>query len=108
MIGMTTAFQAPKNKHEDANAAEHEFQRIKARLHEQLVESFDLSRIGRIDQQALWKEVRKMARTFGDGIPGEPIAVFGSAGYLEIAVNRGNAARTLGANRGAEVSLELT
>jgi S-adenosyl-L-methionine hydrolase (adenosine-forming) len=54
------------------------------------------------------KEVRKMARTFGDGIPGEPIAVFGSAGYLEIAVNRGNAARTLGVNRGAEVSLELS
>ena len=61
MIGMTTAFQAPKNKHEAANAAEHEFQRIKARLHEQLVESFDLSRIGRIDQQARWNEVRKMA-----------------------------------------------
>jgi S-adenosylmethionine hydrolase len=54
------------------------------------------------------KEVRKIARTFGDGIPGEPIAVFGSAGYLEIAVNRGNAARALGANRGAEVSLELS
>ena len=54
------------------------------------------------------KEVRKIARTFGDGIPGEPIAVFGSVGYLEIAVNRGNAARALGANRGAEVSLELS
>jgi hypothetical protein len=54
------------------------------------------------------KEVRKIARTFGDGIPGEPIAVFGSVGYLEIAVNRGNAARALGVNRGAEVSLELS
>jgi S-adenosylmethionine hydrolase len=53
------------------------------------------------------KEVRKMVRTFGDGNPGEPIAVFGSAGYLEIAVNRGSAARTLGANRGAEVTLDL-
>ncbi len=27
---------------------------------------------------------------------------------LEIAVNRGNAARTLGVNRGAEVTLDLT
>jgi S-adenosylmethionine hydrolase len=54
------------------------------------------------------KEVRKIARTFGDGTPGEPIAVFGSAGYLEIAVNRGNAARTLGVNRGAEVTLDLS
>jgi S-adenosyl-L-methionine hydrolase (adenosine-forming) len=54
------------------------------------------------------KEVRKIARTFGDGGPGEPIALFGSAGYLEIAVNRGSAARTLGVNRGAEVTLDLS
>jgi S-adenosylmethionine hydrolase len=53
------------------------------------------------------KEIRKLARTFASGAPGEPIAVFGSAGFLEIAVNRGNAARTLGANRGAEVTLDL-
>ena len=53
------------------------------------------------------KEIRKFAQTFALGAPGEPIAVFGSAGYLEIAVNRGSAARTLGANRGAEVTLDL-
>jgi S-adenosylmethionine hydrolase len=53
------------------------------------------------------KEVSKMAQTFGLGAPGEPIALFGSAGFLEIAVNRGNAARTLGANRGMEVTLDL-
>jgi S-adenosylmethionine hydrolase len=53
------------------------------------------------------KEVRKFAQTFALGTPGEPIAVFGSAGFLEIAVNRGSAARTLGANRGAEVTLDL-
>jgi len=34
--------------------------------------------------------------------------VLGSAGYVEIAVNRGSAARTLGANRGAEVALEIS
>jgi len=54
------------------------------------------------------KEIRKFAQTFALGAPGEPIAVFGAAGYLEIAVNRGSAARTLGANRGAEVTLDLT
>ncbi len=53
------------------------------------------------------KEVKKIARTFGDGNPGEAIALFGSAGYLEIAVNRGSATRTLGVNRGAEVTLDL-
>jgi S-adenosylmethionine hydrolase len=54
------------------------------------------------------KQVLRFARTFASGNPGEPIAVVGSTGYIEIAVNRGNAARTLGANRGAEVTLDVT
>jgi S-adenosyl-L-methionine hydrolase (adenosine-forming) len=53
------------------------------------------------------KEVRKFGKTFALGNPGEPIAVLGSSGYLEIAVSRGNAARTLGANRGTEVTLDI-
>jgi len=62
---------------------------------------------GAIKLSVAGKEIRKLAQTFGLGTPGEPIALFGSAGYLEIAVNRGSAARTLGANRGAEVTLDL-
>lgn len=54
------------------------------------------------------KQVLRLARTFGSGNPGEPIAVLGSAGYVEIAVNRGSAARTLGVNRGAEVTLDIS
>jgi S-adenosylmethionine hydrolase len=54
------------------------------------------------------KPVVKFARTFASGSPGEPIAFLGSVGYLEIAVNRGSAARTLGVNRGAEVTLDLS
>ena len=54
------------------------------------------------------KEIRKFAQTFAFGTPGEPIALFGSAGYLEVAVNRGSAARALGENRGAEVTLDLS
>jgi len=53
------------------------------------------------------KQVVKFARTFASGGQGEPIAYLGSAGYVEIAVNRGSAARTLGANRGAEVTLDV-
>jgi S-adenosylmethionine hydrolase len=53
------------------------------------------------------KDIQKLGRTFASGTPGEPIALFGSAGFLEIAVNRGNAARTLGAGRGTEVTLNL-
>jgi S-adenosylmethionine hydrolase len=54
------------------------------------------------------KQVLKFTQTFASGNPGEPIAMVGSAGYVEIAVNRGNAARALGANRGAEVTLETS
>jgi len=43
------------------NAEEHEFQRVKSALHEQLVESFDLSKITRINRQQLADEVRNMA-----------------------------------------------
>jgi S-adenosylmethionine hydrolase len=35
------------------------------------------------------------------------LAVVGSSGLLEIAVNKGNAARALGVSRGAEVLLEI-
>ena len=45
------------------DATEHEFQRIKSLLHEQLVESFDLSKITRINRQQLADEVRTMANT---------------------------------------------
>jgi S-adenosylmethionine hydrolase len=33
------------------------------------------------------------------------VALIGSSGYVEIAVNKGSAAKALGANRGAEVIL---
>jgi S-adenosylmethionine hydrolase len=62
---------------------------------------------GAINLSVAGKEIRKFVKTFALGTPGEPIAIFGSAGYLEVAVNRGSAARTLGANRGAEVTLDI-
>jgi S-adenosylmethionine hydrolase len=52
-------------------------------------------------------EVKKLHQTFAQGAPGEPFGVIGSSGYLEISLNRGNAARALGAARGAEVTVEL-
>ncbi len=54
------------------------------------------------------KEIRQLAQAYAQGNPGEPFAILGSSGFLEISVNKGNAARTLGAQRGAEVTLELT
>jgi S-adenosyl-L-methionine hydrolase (adenosine-forming) len=52
-------------------------------------------------------QISKIVPTFAQGAANEPIAVIGSSGYLEISVNKGNAARTLGIGRGAEVTVEL-
>jgi hypothetical protein len=52
--------------------------------------------------------VERFAQTFAQGAAGVPIAVLGSSGFLEVAVNRGHAARTLGANRGSEATLDLS
>jgi S-adenosyl-L-methionine hydrolase (adenosine-forming) len=51
--------------------------------------------------------VQKIAPTFAEGAAGEPVGIIGSSGYLEIAVNKGNAARALGISRGAEVTIEV-
>lgn len=52
-------------------------------------------------------EISKLAQTFAQGSAGEPILVLGSGGFFEVSLNRGNAAKTLGIGRGAEVTLEF-
>lgn len=51
--------------------------------------------------------VTKIVGTFAEGASGEAVGVVGSSGYLEICVNKTNAARTLGIGRGTEVTVEL-
>jgi hypothetical protein len=51
------------------------------------------------------REITKLAQTYSQGTPGEIFALVGSSGFVEISVNRGSAARALGVQRGAEVSL---
>jgi S-adenosylmethionine hydrolase len=45
--------------------------------------------------------------TFGSVSDGEPVAYIGSAGMLEIAVNKGDAQKMLGIKKGAQISLVL-
>ena len=52
-------------------------------------------------------EIAKMKTAYAQGAPGEVFAIMGSMGYLEIATNRGSAARTIGADKGNEVSVAL-
>lgn len=54
------------------------------------------------------KEVTRLVQTFLQCEGSEPAVLVGSSGYLEIVVNKGSAARLLGAQRGAEVVVETT
>ncbi len=54
------------------------------------------------------KPVKQFVETFAQGPAGEPVALVGSMGFIEIAVNKGNAARVLGVGRGAEIVLQTS
>ena len=60
---------------------------------------------GAIQLQVGTHQVSRLVGTFAQGNNDEPIAYLGSSGYLEIAVNKANAARTLNLGRGAPVIL---
>jgi S-adenosylmethionine hydrolase len=55
------------------------------------------------------REVRRFRRFFAEDVEGsgEPFAVWGSAGLLEVAIFRGSAARVLGVKRGDRVEVNL-
>ena len=60
---------------------------------------------GAINIQVGTQAVSKFVETFAQGNGAEPFAYLGSSGFVEIGVNKGNAARTLGLNRGTAVVL---
>jgi S-adenosyl-L-methionine hydrolase (adenosine-forming) len=61
---------------------------------------------GEVKFQVGSQAVSRMVPTFASGNAGEPVAYIGSAGYVEIGVNKGSASRTLSIGRGAPVVLE--
>jgi len=54
------------------------------------------------------KAFKQCVETLAQDPDGEPVALLGSSGFIEIAVNKGNAARALNVARGAEVVLQLS
>lgn len=52
-------------------------------------------------------EITKLLPTFATASAGEPFAIIGSGGYLELCVDKGSAARTLGVARGAEITVDI-
>lgn len=67
-----------------------------------------MRRSGPIAMTVGGKPVKQFVETFAQGPAGEPVALLGSSGFIEIAVNKGNASRALVASRGAEVILQLS
>jgi hypothetical protein len=53
------------------------------------------------------REIESLSQHYAQGAPGEVLALIGSAGFLEVAVNKGHAARALSAQRGTEVTVQL-
>jgi S-adenosylmethionine hydrolase len=53
------------------------------------------------------REIDSLSQSYSVGAPGEVLAVIGSSGFLEISVNKGNAAKSLNMQRGAEVIISL-
>ncbi|MBI4553566.1 MAG: SAM-dependent chlorinase/fluorinase [Candidatus Latescibacteria bacterium] len=49
----------------------------------------------------------RLSQSYADVPDGSPLAIFGSAGLLEVAVNGGNAAQALGLKRGDPVSVKI-
>ena len=60
---------------------------------------------GTVQMRVNDRDVKRLVANFAQGEPGEPVAIIGSSGYIEVAVNKGNAARLLAAGRGANVTL---
>ena len=68
--------------------------------------SEDAKQSGKVNFQIGTHSVSRLVDTFALGNAGEPIAYFGSSGYVEVAVNKGNASKTLALGRGTAVTLQ--
>jgi len=60
---------------------------------------------GAVNLQVGNQAVTRLVPTFAQGNAGEAVAYVGSSGYVEIAVNKGNASKTLAIGRGTPVLL---
>ena len=52
-------------------------------------------------------QVDFLVRNYAEASPGEPVAIIGSSGYLEVVINQGSAAKQLGCGAGTPVELAI-
>jgi S-adenosylmethionine hydrolase len=57
--------------------------------------------------QSQHNKVEKIAKSYNDVDPGDLLALFNSAGLLEIAINNGYAAQLLNLNNGSSVRIKF-
>ncbi len=69
-----------------------------------LERSFEVP-LGEVEVTVKRRKVERLSRTYGEAAAGELVALIGSSGYLEVAVNQGSAARFLGCEKGDTVTL---
>ena len=60
-----------------------------------------------IELRAGLERITRLASTYAETMVGELFAIIGSSGYLEVVVNQGSAAKTLGIGPGSPVELEI-
>ena len=78
-----------------------------------LITNIDREEYGRELEDRLWLikgkgwSIESLSRTYGQTRPGQTLALFGSAGLLEIAVNCGNAQKELGLGPGDPLAITL-
>jgi hypothetical protein len=78
-----------------------------------LLTNFDRGEHGALLEAGGWQisgkgwRIEALSRTYGEGKRGQPLALFGSSGRLELAINRGRAADVLGLKPGDAVLVRL-
>ena len=60
-----------------------------------------------IELRAGLERITRLASTYTETMVGELFAIIGSSGYIEVVVNQGSAAKTLGIGPGSPIELEI-
>ena len=53
------------------------------------------------------KRIVGLSKTYTDAKPGEPLVLIGSAGFLEVSINQGNAQKYFKADKGGKIIIEI-
>ena len=53
------------------------------------------------------KKMLGLSKTYTDVKPGEPLVLIGSAGFLEVSINQGNAQKYFKADKGSKIIIEI-